>query len=172
MPLRASNNPNTDLTILTVLKAILPTNTQLAAASTSGTGSELIYIQSKYSMSLGMTAAIPIAVNLSSGHQTYQRSSQRTYVGILDATVSYYSRWDDQDSTIDAIRANIALDLERMKSNAETNDSLEYNGTNYAISIPTISLSPYDAEYDRTFSGLTLVYRTMTLGINILPYDV
>lgn len=172
MPLRGTNNPNTDIAIMGVLQNILPISTQLAATSTSGTGTELIFIQNKYLMSQAITAEIPVAVNLLSGHQTYKRLSQRTYDGMVDITVDYYSRWNDQNTLIDTVWANIASDLERMKSNVESNDSLAYGGQNYAIGIPTITLSPYEGEIDRTFVGLTLIHRWMLLGVNILPYDV
>lgn len=167
MPLRSSNNSNTDLVIMGVLKNILPANTQLAAGSTSGTGAEQVYIQSKYAMSLGNFPAL----HLSAGIQTYSKNSLRTYDGTVTIIAEYYDRWDRQDNTIDAIRANIALDLERMKANVETNDSLEWGNQAYAISVPTIMLSPYNGELDTQFPGFTLVYRTMTLVINILPYD-
>lgn len=172
MPLRTPNNPNTDVVIMGVIKSVLPANTQLAATSLSGNGSELIFIQDKYAMSLGMNATYPIAVNIISGNQSYFRASQRTYSGILGIEINYYSRWDEQDNTIDLIWKGIATDLERMKANIESNDSLVYGGANYAISVPSIHLSSYEGEYDRTFPGLTLVYRTMSLTVNALPYDV
>lgn len=167
MPLRGSNNPNTDTVILGVLKNILPANTQLAAGSQSGTGVEQIYVQNKYLMSLGNFPAI----HLEAGGQHYRRNSRSTYMGGLEVIVEYYDRWDTQASTIDTIRANIALDLERAKSNVESNDSLAYGGQAYAISIPEVSLSPYKGEIDTQFPGMTLVYRAMHLMINILPYD-
>jgi hypothetical protein len=167
MLLRVSNNPNIDLRILNVLKQLLPANTQLAASSESGTGLEQIYIQNKYIMSQG---SFP-AVHLSSGTQNYKKNSLRTYFGAMQAIIEYYDRWDEQPITIDAIRANIALDLERMKANIETNDSLSFGGAANAISIPDMTLSAYKGEFDTQFPGLTLVYRTLTLMINILPYD-
>lgn len=167
MPLRTSNNPNTDTVIFTVLKNILATNTQLATGSLSGTGLEQIYIQNKYQMSLG---AFP-AIHIEAGPQHYHKNSLRTYMGGLETIIQYYDRWDQQPSSIDTIRANIALDLERVKANIESNDSLSYGGTAYAISVPDMALSPYKGEIDTQFPGLTLVFRELHLTINILPYD-
>ena len=81
--LRSSNNPNTDIAIMTILKPLLVPNTQLAATSTSGTGLELVYIQSKWKMALNMNDAIPIALLLSSGVQEYSNEAQRAYIGIV-----------------------------------------------------------------------------------------
>lgn len=172
MPLRTANNPNTDLVVMTAIKNVMAPNTQLAATSASGLGLELIFIQDKYAMMLGMNVNYPIAVNMMSKGQSYHRSSQRTYTGLVDVAIDYYSRWDEQDSTIDAIWASIALDLERIKANIESNDSLMYGQTNYAISVPSLYLTEYEGEYDKTFPGLTLIHRMLTLKVNVLPYDV
>jgi hypothetical protein len=174
MPLGSPNNPNTDHVILGVLKSLIlndphsgQPNTILGQNQVS-LNTSLIYIESKYAMSQGPFPAL----HLSSGHQDYHYAGgPRTYGGVLEAIIEYCDRWDLQASTIDQIRANIASDLERMKANIETNDSLAYQGQNYAISIPRITLSPYMGEFDTQFPGLTLVCRTMSLTINILPYD-
>ena len=168
--LRSSNNPNTDIAIMTILKPLLVPNTQLAATSTSGTGLELVYIQSKWKMALNMNDAIPIALLLSSGVQEYSNEAQRAYIGIVPINVGYYSRWDDQDQDVDGIWSNISADLERMKSNVESNDDTEYGGTNHTISLGKIAFSSYEDQKDETFVGLTLIKRVMTLTYNILPY--
>lgn len=79
-------------------------------------------------------------------------------------------RWDDQDSTIDNIWATIAADLELLKANLEDNDSTAYGGTNQTMSVPQILLDPYEAEFDKSFQGLSLVFRRMIIVYNLLPY--
>lgn len=178
MPLRSPNNPTTDAVILNVLAQLLPNDPQTGQPNTViGTNqiplitqqdpTPLMYIESKYKMSLGQFPA----VHLSSGGQKYAKNSRSSYVGQYVAIVEYYDRWDKQPNTIDQIRANIAADLERMKANIEDNDSLAYNSLAYATAIPSMTLSEYKGEIDEQFPGLTLVVRTLTLTINILPYD-
>ena len=40
------------------------------------------------------------------------------------------------------------------------------------MSIPVIELAPYNGEITTTAPGYSLVWRRMTLRMNILPYDV
>jgi hypothetical protein len=177
--LRTSNNPNTDDVILNVLRNVMHLNlagqacTYLAQISTSQTGLELTYVQNKYKMALGMTAAIPYAVHLSSGKQGYskQGAGLRTYIGSLVCLVEYCARWDEQQSSIDAIRKTIAADLERIKANLESNDSMAYQGQAYTISIPSMTLSDYKGTLNYEFPGLTLVERVLPITVEILPYD-
>jgi|SRR6185295_4247117 len=173
MSLRDANNPNTDIAIMTTIKTILPTDTQLASLSQSGTGSELIFLQEKYKMYLTLKQDTPTsAVNLSSGQQTYSLESQRSYSGTLDINVEYYSKWSGLVEDLDTIFADMAADLERMKANVEENDAIDYGGANHAIGIEKIMLSPYDGQLDDALPGLSLIKRTMTLTYNILPYGV
>lgn len=177
--LRQPNNPNTDTAILGVLRNVLHLNlagqpcTYLAQLSTSQTGLELTYVQNKYQMALGMTAAIPYAVHLSSGKQTYSKEGAglRTYIGAFTFMIEYCARWDEQPASIDSIRATIAADLERIKANIESNDSLAYQGQAYSVSIPSMQLSDYRGTLNADFPGLTLVERTLTGIANVLPYD-
>lgn len=179
MALRTANNPTTDVVILGVLASVmlndvttgLP-NTQIGLnqsllSAQRGKPVSLVFIQNKYQMSLGNFPAI----HLSAGPQSYRKNSLRTYMGQMTAIIEYYDRWDQQPNTIDAVRAGIAPDLERIKANIEENDSLVYQGQANAISVPQMSLSPYKGEFDFQFEGKVLVYRTLTLSINILPYD-
>ncbi len=173
MTLRTANNPMLDSVVLNVLAQLLPNDPVTGLPNTVigqnqvALGSSLVYVQNKYLMSLGQFPA----VHLSSGEQHYRIVTRAGYVGLFIAEIEYYDRWDTQPSTIDAIRTNIATDLERMKANIEDQDSLAYQGQAYAISIPEMSLSPYKGEIDTQFPGLTLVYRTLTLHVNLLPYD-
>jgi hypothetical protein len=177
--LRTPNNPDTDVAILNVLKNVMHVNlalqpcTYLAQISTSQTGLELTYIQNKYQMALGMTATLPYGVHLSSGKQGYSKEGAglRTYIGQLTCIIEYCARWDDQQSSIDSIRKTIAADLERIKANLESNDSMAYQGTAYSISIPSMQLGDYKGTLNYDYPGLTLVERTLTMTANILPYD-
>jgi hypothetical protein len=182
--LRTSNNPNTDDVILNVMRNVMHLNlagqpcTYLASIDPGGndpaqTGLNLTYVQNKYKMALGMTAAIPYAVHLSSGKQGYskQGAGLRTYIGSLVCLIEYCARWDEQQSSIDAIRKTIAADLERIKANLESNDSMAYQGQAYTISIPSMTLSDYKGTLNYEFPGLTLVERVLPITVEILPYD-
>lgn len=166
--------------VLNALKVILPgydkvnnvaaPNTQLAAVSTSQTGLEQIFIQNRYAMTLP-TVVFP-ACHLEAGGQHYERNSQLSYHGLLSVELEYYDRWDLQAATIDTVRASIAADLERLKSNIESNESLAQGGIAYTVSIPHISLSPYmGSEVDDLIPGMTFIMRSMSMHINLLPYD-
>jgi len=163
------SNPNTDIVILNALGNILLVGTRLATlqAAVSPTP-KAFYVQQKFLMSQGMFPAL----QLSSGHQAYHRISTNHYEGDIIAIVEYYDKWTSQTSQHDAIRANIAADLEIMKSNAGKNEDLVYNNVNHTTSIPRITLSPYRGEFDtETVPGQKLIYRTMELSISIPPYD-
>lgn len=163
--MRMPNNPNTDIAVMTILKNILPVNTALGSSS-------LIYIQEKYKMALLLSQNAPYAVHLSSGPQSYERAELSGFDGQLNINVGYYSRWDETPDTIDDIWKSIAEDLERMKANIEDNDANEYQGLNHTMSIARISLDAYEGMFDRTFQGLTLVYRQMIITYNLLPYGI
>lgn len=167
MPLRSSNNPRTDIVLLNALKPVLPPNTLLAQLSTSGTGLERIYIQQKYQMSLGDFPALL----LTCGQQNYTYASYGRQ-GTVTANVFYYDRWDQQNSTIDDILGNIATDLNRMQANVEENDSVIMSNTPMITGIPSIGLSPYEGSIEASsITGISLVFRLMTLQFTILPYD-
>lgn len=177
MPLRSPNNNNTALVVMGVLQQLIPVdpmtlqpNTQIGIAQ-AALNKSLVYIQSKYQMSLNMTAANPFAVHISAGRQSYRANGARMFLGLQEIIIDYCARWDDQDSTIDDIRASNTADLERIAANIQSNNSLAYGGQDYAISIPEMGFSPYKGEFDTTFPGLTMVVHTLTLNINILPFD-
>lgn len=176
MPLRTPNNPNTDNAILTVLKALIANDPATGQSNTIigqnlvtlGPGKDLIWIESKYKMSQGDFPAI----HLSSGHQIYSKvGGPHMYGGLYQAELEYYDRWDLQPTTIDDIRKNIAADLERIKANLEDNTSLVLNQQPHAFGIPKMQLSPYKGSFDTQFPGMTLVFRTLSLTIDILPYE-
>jgi hypothetical protein len=174
MPLREINNPNPDIAIMTLLKSILPTGTQLAATSQSGTGDELIFVQEKYKMSLVLRQdESTSAVNISaSTPQEYALEAQRSYSGLLTIDVSYYTKWTGNNEDIETQWADISADLERMKANIEEQDATEYQGTNHTISLEKIALSPYNEQFDDSVPGITPIKRVMTVTYNILPYGI
>ena len=163
------SNPNTDIVVLTALGNILLSGTRLATLQAAVSPSPTkFYVQQKFKMSQGMFPALHLSV----GHQGYRRISTNHYEGTLIAIVEYYDKWTSQPSQHDDIRANIAADLEIMKSNAGKNEDLIYNNINHSPSITAITLSPYRGEFDtETVPGQKLIYRTMELTISIPPYD-
>lgn len=177
MALRTPNNPYPMALLLSVLGSCLNQfqgvyNTYLASISPDGTGAVLTFVQNKFKMSQAMTAAQPYALHLSGGSQRFSyNGGPRNRDGQVSAIVEFCARWDTQPSSVDAIRATLDADIERMKANIESNDSLELNSMAHIVSIPAIALNDYKGEYDTQFPGLTLIQRVMTLGIQVLPYD-
>lgn len=163
-------NPNTDIVILNALGNVLLANTRMAMlqAAISPTPPKF-YVQKKFEMTQG--PQFP-ALHLSSGSQSYNRISPNHYEGTLLAIVEYYDKWTSQPSQHDEIRANIAADLEIMKSNVSKNEGLIGSGhVQQSRAIPRITLSPYKGEFDESAAPLKLIYRTMELLISIPPYD-
>lgn len=174
MPLGTPNNPNTAPVVLSVLQALLPVdphtglpNTQIGLNQVT-MNTALIYIQQKFQMS--QTGIFP-AVNLTAGKQDYLSQGARVFAGSQEVVIEYYDRWDTQQSTIDTICASNLADLAIMQANLETNNSLDFQGKAYAISIPHISIAPYKGTFDTSFPGMTLLMHSMTVIINVLPYD-
>lgn len=171
--LRNPNNPTTDTKVLAALAQIVPgyptPNTQLAIASASQTGAELVYVQTEFAM--WQTALFP-AVLLSSGPQGYTRKSWRSYDGVLQAFVDYYDVWEQTTRTFDQIRADIAADLERIKANVESNDSLTIGGAAMTVSAPKMSLSPYEGNFFRNEAGREFIYRRLAINFLLLDFDV
>ena len=183
MPLRPPNNPNTDATLLTALAPVVlglygagglaqAANTQLAVASAAQggdpTGADRVFVQQEYTM---MAANRFPCVLLSAGQQSYVRQSRRTFDGQLVVNVDYYATWPESSNTYDTIRANVAADLERIKANIESNDSLTQNGVDYAISTARYTLSPYEGTL-KQYGATIYVYRRLSVVFSILPYDV
>lgn len=167
MALRTANTPNTDIVVLNAIKAIIAPNTALAQNSSDGLGLSQIFVQREFDM---LNAGIFPAVLLMAGAQTYQRQSRSTFDGTFTAILDYYDRWDQHPDEFDDIRTAIALDLERMKSNIESQDSLATNGIAIAISLLRETLSPYEGIF-RDYNTIKLVYRRLTLTFNVLDYD-
>ncbi|MDE3097719.1 MAG: hypothetical protein KGK07_17165 [Chloroflexota bacterium] len=182
MPLRTPNNPTTDVVILTALAPVAlglwsaggvagSANTQLAVASAAQggvtTGADRVYIQTEYQM---IVANLFPCVLLSGAQQATVRQSWRAYDGQFVANVDYFDEWPASATTYDAKRAAIAADLERIKANIESNDSLTQNGQYYTISALRFTLSPYEGML-KSYDAITLVYRRLAVVFNVLPYD-
>lgn len=166
MPLRPVNNPNTDVVIMTALRTILPVDTVLASSSA-------VFVQSKYDLYLYLSQNTGnVALLLSSGDQAYNFAELSGFDGQTVINLDYYTCWDEDAATIDAKLQAISEDLERVKSNAESNDNTEYQGTEHTMSIARMALGPYEGQLDRTFPALTMIYRRLTIVYNILPYGV
>lgn len=172
MPLRTLNNPLAESALLPALAAILLSGTQLAAGSSSGTGAELLYIQSKYAMLQGPFPAMLLAT----GQQSYSRNSRSSYTGKIAVGCEYYDRWDKQLFTIDTIRQDIALDLERVKANIETflriNRGFVVSSVTYPVSLISAEMTGYTKALDTDVVGAVLGYRCLTVTFGILPYSV
>jgi hypothetical protein len=164
------SNPNTDIVILNALGTVLLPNTRMATLQAALTPNPpAFYVQQKYEMTQGPQWP---ALHLSAGSQSYHRLSPNHYEGTLLAIVEYYDKWTSQASQHDVIRANIAADLEIMKSNVSKNEGLIGSGhVQQSRGIPRITLSPYKGEFDESAAPLKLIYRTMELTISIPPYD-
>lgn len=171
MTLRNPNNPNTPLAIMQALRTILPVDTKLAETSLSGTGVELIYIQQKYKMALGMTS-IQIAVNMHTAMQERYRDALRAYAGVASIDVCYYTRIDSQDVDFDALWSAMDVDIERMAANLESNDTTEYAGSNHTLSLERLTIAPYEPELDTSIPNFTLLKRDMSLTFSLLPYSI
>lgn len=181
--LRSPNNPVPDATLLTALQPVLlglygagglpqAANTHLAEASSAQggdpTGADRVFIQQEYTM---VAANRFPCVLLSAGQQAYVRQSRRSFDGQLVVNVDYYATWPESSNTYDAIRANVAADLERIKSNIESNDSLTQNGQDYAISTMKYSLSPYEGML-KQYGNTDFIFRRLAVVFSVLPYDV
>lgn len=141
-----------------------PGNTRL-----SGVGGP-VYIQDEYSLARGRFPALHIQAD----NQRHTITSANVWEGQLRVIVTYYDRWEQQNMTIDQVRANINADLQVIMSNLQDNSSLVVGNAASSVSLTRVELSPYAGELDdkKTVPGLTLVKRTLKLYINLLPYDV
>ncbi|GAC1589097.1 MAG: hypothetical protein NVS4B1_33450 [Ktedonobacteraceae bacterium] len=157
----------TDRVIMTALATILagyPTpNTNLSQVRGS------IVIENEYKLSNSKFPAIHIEV----GPQRHSIVGNNAYDAVMKIMVTYYDRYDEQQTPIDGLRLNIDTDLQTMMTNVQRNPSLIIGQQSNATSISYFDLSDYKGELDKqTVPGLTLVKRMLTLTVNVLPYDV
>ncbi len=165
MPNRTSNNPNTGQVVLAAIAVVAPGyptgNTTLLAAN--------IYVQDVSALQ-AVSASFP-ALLLESGEESHTRIGEE-YMGELPVTATYFDRWDTQTQTIDDIWASIDTDLNLVMSNLQDNPSLAYGSSTHTTNISRFRLSPYKAAVDKeTVPGLELVKRSLTMIVDLLPYD-
>ena len=173
MPLRTPNDPAVPAVLLRQLALIIPgspsANTQLAASSQSGNGSELVFVRDKG----GMIAQNKFpAVNLSVSSSRRGRTSRNSYAGETLVVIEYYDRWDQNPASMDAISIGIGDDLERIKANLEDNDTLTTGGVSYGVTMPDMVISGDKPYMDTTFPGITLLFRTLHVPVTVLDYTV
>lgn len=152
-------SPDNEKNILNALATITQVGTGISPSA--------VYVNNRYRMSLGDFPAIQIT----SGAQTHVRQSTYTYDGAMQAIVEICDKWDTQPNTIDDIYTNLAAIAKIVKDNIQNNDNLTVGTQPNATSIPRIQISPYRGDIDDSFPGLTLIVRTLTLSVNILPYE-
>lgn len=168
MPLRPADNPNTDLVVMQAMA-------QVACQGTGSTQNTVVapanvYVQSEDVLQLPATV-FPL-LHLES-LDLVEECIGEEYAGTLQVRATYYDRWDTQTLTMDQVWANIALDVERVKSNLMDNQSLAVGASAHAVSLPKVRTSPYRGEVDQTtVPGMTLVKRYMDITVELLPYDV
>ena len=171
MPVRTPNNPIPPAILMAQFKIILPgyptANTQLAVASSSGTGVENIYIRDRYG--LMSTGSYP-AVNLRMGAQTRSRISRTTFAATVDVWVEYFDKWDQTTTTLEQISRNIGDDLERMAANLETNETLTNGGFAYTVALPVMVMSD-DHPFMESLGAEEIPFRTLKVTCHVLPYD-
>ena len=160
-------NQFTDRVVMNALAQILPgyptANTNLAQLGGS------IVVENEYKLSNSRFPAIHIEV----GPQRHSIETNSGYSAVMKIMVTYYDRYDEQNTPIDTIRLNIDNDLQTMMTNVQRNTSLIVGQQSNAASVPYIDLSDYKGELEnKVVPGLTLVKRMMTLTVNVLPYDV
>jgi hypothetical protein len=183
--LRSPNNPNWDYAIMQAARQVCVgypnPNTSLGQS-----GYERVFIRSEVQM---FDSGLSPAILLHAGRQQTKRSSQRTYNGMLDIYLDYYQRWNQASKTFDQIRADAASDLELMKSNLETNDSLTIGPNPNAESMPQAELDDdrgrfvvYNSQnqFAQQIGGpvvldsanlMLYMYRRLTCHFNLLDYD-
>lgn len=167
MPLRALNNPNDPLTLMSVMARIIAQGTTLATMTASGTGYERVHIQDRDELA---QAAYP-AILLMAASSISNIQSNALFDGTMKIKARYYDRWDTQALTLEAIKNNIYAEILRMEANIQSNNTLAYLGAARTVSVPTIEIA--DApDIDESIPGLKLVYRDMVMSVNTLPYGV
>jgi hypothetical protein len=165
MPNRNPNNPNTDPVVLAAIKVVAPgyptPNTTLLAAN--------IYIQDVDALQ-SPDASFP-ALLLESGEESHTRIGEE-YQGELPVVATYFDRWDTQTQTFAQIWANIDADLNLVMANLQDNPSLSYGGYTYTTTISRFKFSSYKEAIDKeTVPGLVLVKRSLSMIVDLLPYD-
>lgn len=156
-------NPNPDAVIMRGIAFILLPDTRIATLGNP------VVIENEYQLSLGRFPA----VHIEAGKQRYSTQSTNVFDGTVEIIITYFDRWDQATTGIDAIRQNIKADLEVILTNLMKNSSIAIGGIPLAASIGKFQLAPYRGELDNvTVQGMTLLKRVLTITINVLPFDV
>lgn len=171
--LREPNDPLNETVLLPLVASILTQGTQFALTTPSQTGLERVYVQQMYRMCQG---AFP-AILVSAGSQQTSRNSTNSATGTRIIDVDYYDRWDVNTLSMNAIRTNIRLDLERIRANIETylrdNEGFVVAGTLYPVSVLSFTIGDYSKQLmDRFGLGLSLGAARLTSTLTILPYQI
>jgi len=157
------SNPNPDSVIMNAVKQIAPTGTRLATLGNP------VVIENEFALSQGRFPALHIEAD----RQKYMPCSTDVFDGTAKFLITYLDRWDQATVSIDTIRQNVKADLEMIMENLMANSSLAVQGEATAVSISQYQLSPYRGELDSTtVQGMVLLKRTLTITVNVLPFDV
>lgn len=161
MPLRSVNDPVDATGILNAVAAVIVPNTQFQA------GGGTIYINNWATLN-GPNATYPALV-LESGQQVSRRAAWKTWQSSLVVSAQYLDMWETQPNGLDAIWANLDLDLHRMKANIEDNPTLKVNGVVNSLNISDFHMSPYIGQReDRT--GFSVIKRTLRFTVHTPLY--
>jgi hypothetical protein len=156
-------NPNPDSVIMSAIATIAPAGTRLASFGNP------VIIENEYLLSQGRFPALHIEAD----RQKYVPCGASVYDGTAKFLITYLDRWDQATVSIDVIRKNVKSDLEIIMANLMHNSSLAVAGEATAVSISQYQLSPYRGELDSTtVQGMVLLKRTLTVTVNVLPFDV
>jgi hypothetical protein len=155
-------NPNPDSVIMNAIGYVILPGTRLASLGNP------VVIENPYTLSTGRFPA----VHIEAGRQKYATQSTDVYDGTVEIVITYFDRWDQATTPIDAIRQNIKSDLEIILDNLMSNSSLTVGTDFHAVSIGKFQLAPYKGELDNsTVQGMTLLKRALTISVNVLPFD-
>jgi hypothetical protein len=156
-------NPNPDSVIMNAIKSIAPVGTRLASLGNP------VIIENEYLLSQGRFPAMHIEAD----RQKYAPVGTNVFDGTAKFVITYLDRWDQATVAIDVIRQNVKSDLETIMENLMHNSDLAVAGQATAVSISQYQLSPYRGELDSTtVQGMVLLKRTLTITVNVLPFDV
>lgn len=171
---RQPSNPALDSIILAAWAQVAlgyPTlNVVLANSPPNVAGHGPIYVQAKDEL---LTSGIYPAGYVRGGSQTHRRISSATYDGTLPVLFDYYDAWEQRTDglSFEQVRAQIALDLERIRSNLQENESLAIGfGDPLTVALLSCDLSTDDGILQDA-AGKKLIYRRLTCHYLMLDYD-
>lgn len=164
MTLRSINDPSDFSVLFPALQQTLPQGTLLASLASDSTGQNRIFDEDVE----GLAQSPFPAVLVLPGKKSVKHAGEG-FEGTQDIKVRYYDRWEQNAATLSTIRKNCYVELLRMASNLETNNSLASGGYSYIVSM-TYDISDSPEEDDTTVPGLKLVYREMVIHMILMPW--